>query len=166
MKPVQHFSEDTASSALDVLSTLMGEIHAGRTIAVLAEKTFGIFQTNHREYFVRIGEGAVFLALSKFADLWDYHILTLLGDDAPSKGHGLRQEVKRKKTLEFRDLFVAHYADREANPGPTMKKLQELMAAQGFGNAEELESWVSDAMVAIEGVRTALGVRFKLQKKK
>ena len=165
MKPV-HSNKDTALSAFDVLNTLMGEIHAGRTIAVLAEKKLGLFQTNHREYFVRIGEGAVFLALSKFADLWDYHILTLLGDDAPSKGHGLRQEVKRKKTLEFRDLFVAHYSDREANPGPTMKKLQELTAAQGFKNAEELESWVGDAVVAIEDVRTALAVRFNLQKKK
>src|SRR5208283_1521339 len=106
----------------------------GRTIAVLAEKTLGLFQTNHREHFVRIGEGAVFLALSKFADLWDYHILTLLGDEAPSKGHELRQEVKRKKIVEFRDVFVAHYADRESNPEPTMKKLRELMAAQGFKN--------------------------------
>ncbi len=165
MKSSSYSQRRIALSAVDILHELMGEIHAGRMIAVLAERPPDMFETKYPGLVTRIGEGAVFLALSKFADLWDHQILPLLGKEAPTRGYHLRREIKEKRIMEFRSLFVAHYSDRKENPRPGFEKFAKLINAQGFYDAQNLGLWTKGVLETIGEIADAIYLQFGPEKK-
>jgi hypothetical protein len=165
MKYSPHSRRQIAASVLEVLNELIGEIHAGRMVAVLAEKSPEIFETKRPGLITRIGEGAVFLALSKFADLWDSQILPLLQNRAPRRGRELRNEIKRKKVVQFRNLFVAHYSDRKENLKPGFERFAKLLNALGFYDAQTLALWTVDVLATIEEIREVIYSEFSPEDK-
>ncbi|PWB42502.1 MAG: hypothetical protein C3F12_15065, partial [Candidatus Methylomirabilota bacterium] len=142
-----HTDNELAKSAFGVLNDLMGEIHAGRVIGCIAMKQPNLLQTKHPKYFVRMGIGAIMIALYKFEDLWEHQIQHLLGNQLPNRGGQLMAELGVKKSREFRSLFVAHYSSRPASPKPPLSKLENLLKAQGFNTDEELFLWTKDVVV-------------------
>lgn len=89
-----------------IINEIMGTIHAGRVILVIAEKKPEIFQSKHTQYFFQIGEGATYLALSKFMDLWESQIKTmLLTGCLPQKGEELIKELKCEKVDRCLQIF-------------------------------------------------------------
>ena len=157
-----HTDEKLAKSAFEVLNDLMGEVHAGRIVGYLAVKNPDIFQTKHPQYLVRLGIGAIMIALYKFEDLWNHQLLHLLKDRVPPRGTQLIADLHDKKVREFRSLFVAHYSDRREFPKPSLGKLQSLLEAQGFHTDEELFLWTQDVVKVLGEVRDTLHVKFNL----
>lgn len=153
-----HTDKEIARSAFEVLNNLMGEIHAGRIVGYMATKNPESFQTEHPKYFVRMGIGAIMIALYKFEDLWNHQIKHLLGDQLPTRGVLLIKELRAKKIRQFRSLFVAHYSDRPGNPRPPLSRLESLLKDQGFNTDEELFLWTKDVVESLEKVRDSLQV--------
>lgn len=155
--------KELAKSAFLIINEVMGTIHAGRVILVFAEKKPDIFQSKYTTYFFQIGEGAIYLALSKFMDLWDCQIGTsLLKDCLPGRGEKLLQDLKKKKIKEFRNLFVAHYADRKDAPKTSLETLERLIKVQGFKSATEIAIWTKGILEDLEYVRNCLQNKYDL----
>ncbi|MBU0649735.1 hypothetical protein KKG63_00860 [Patescibacteria group bacterium] len=153
---------EIAMSAFETLNDLMGEIHAGRIVGLLASKNPSMFKTKHSQYFVRIGIGAIMIALYKFEDLWDHQIRKLLADELLPRWKNLSAELKQKKIRQFRSLFVAHYSDCRGSPKPPLSKLEALLKAQGFNTDEELFLWTKSIIEVLQEIRDRLSLRFDL----
>ncbi len=154
--------KELALSALQIINEIMGTIHAGRVILVIAENKPEVFQSKYAQYFFQVGEGAIYLALSKFMDLWKYQIKSLLTDCLPDRGDKLLKELKRKEVRKFRNLFVAHYADREDAPKTSLETLEQLIKNQGFKTSTEMALWTKGVIEDLEHVRDCLQNKFAL----
>lgn len=154
--------KDLALSASWILNDLMGEVHAGRVIGYTATKNASVYLTKYPEYFVRVGIGAIMIALYKYEGLWEHQLKRLLKEQLPARGNWLITEIKAKKISQFRSLFVAHYSDNPKSPKLPLSKLEELLTAQGFNNNEELFLWVNDVIYAMEEVRNRLVSKYDL----
>jgi hypothetical protein len=155
--------KELAKSAFLIINEVMGTIHAGRVILVFAEKKPAIFQSKYTKYFFQIGEGAIYLALSKFIDLWDYQIKLLLQDCLPNRGEELLKELRNRKIREFRNLIVAHYADRKDAPKTSLGTLEILIKAQGFKTSTEMAIWTKGIIEDLEHVRNCLQNKYNIK---
>lgn len=151
-------NEELAASAFKILNDLMGEIHAGGIVGILAVKRK--FPTKWHSYFIRLGSGGIFIALYKFDDLWNAQLMNLLADDVPSEGKELSDEIKRRKIRQFRSLFVAHYSAHKKLPKPPLEKLESLLHKQGFKTEEELYLWTKKVIKQLQAVRDAILARY------
>jgi len=154
--------KELAESAFLIINEIMGTIHAGRVILVLAEKKPEIIQSKYTKYFFQVGEGAICLALSKYMDLWDCQIKILMKDCLPHRGEELLEELKRKKIRKYRNLFVAHYADRKDAPKTSLETLEKLIRAQGFNTATEMAIWTKGIIEDLELVRNCLQNQYNI----
>ena len=140
----------------------MGELHAGRVVGLLAIKSPSVLKTKYSGYFVRMGIGAIMIALYKFEDLWEHQIKKLLEGKLLPRWENLTAELKQKKIKQFRSLFVAHYSDRPGSAKPPLTKLEALLKAQGFDTDEDLFLWTKSVVEVLQEIRDNLGRQFDL----
>ena len=144
-----HTNKEIAKSAFESINDLMGEIHAGRMVGYMAVKKPELFQTKHPEYIMRMGIGAIMIALYKFEDLWEHQIKHLLGEElAPGRVDPLADHHERPVEADH-DLF-----GRGAD--------ESLLKAQGFNTDMELFLWTKGVVESLEKVRDSLQVLYKI----
>jgi hypothetical protein len=156
---VQTNEKALATSACEIITEIMGEIHAARIVGVLAVSQPGLFQTVQPHFIVRVALGAIVLALRKFEDLWNHQIKpVLLRQSIPVEGAALHRELTRRKFRDFCSRVVAHYAEGDyRNPKTPLTKIEGLLRAQGFESDLAFFMWTSDVVATMEKIRTAIG---------
>ena len=147
-----------APSACEILTDVMGEIHAARVAGVKAITQPALFETKHSRYIVRMSIGAIVLALRKFDDIWLHQIKSvLLKDSPPSEGVKLHRELERKKIRTFCNHVIAHYSETYVSQKTPLTKVEELLAAQGFQSDLDFFKWTSGVLETLEHLRTVIG---------
>jgi hypothetical protein len=165
---VQADQKVLAGSACEIITELMGEIHAARIVGVLAVTQPSLFQTVQPNYIVRIAEGAIVLALRKFEDLWNHQIkAVLLRRSIPIEGTDLVRELERRKFRDFCRQVVAHYAaGHYRNPKTPPTKIEDLLRDQGFESPPAFFEWTCGVVTTMKQIRTAIGHRHSVEELK
>ena len=147
-----------APSACEIITDIMGEIHAARITGAKAITQPVLFQTAHPRYIVRTAIGTIALALRKFDDLWLYQIRSiLLKDSSPGEGIELHRELERKRIRAFCNRVVAHYAETYVSPKTPLTKIEELLTDQGFQSDLDFFKWTCRVLETVEYLRTLIG---------
>jgi hypothetical protein len=153
-----------AKAAFETLNDdVMGEIHAGCLVGILALQNPAIFRTAHVSCIIRIAEGGVALALRKYDDLWQRQLRpVLLCDHFVPAGADLHDEIQRRRIRGFCNTMIAHYAPQPDQPRTSGKLRERLLRAQGFDTPLDFFKWAEGLLPKVEMVREELKVRYGL----
>jgi hypothetical protein len=173
----QYNKHDLAKSAFWILNDLMGEIHAGRIILLMAVKgpekgkephyqfLKDIFSSKNLPYFYRLGYGAIAIALYKFDDLWKHHLDDLLHDSEQYKvGKKLVGQIAEMKIRRVRSTIIAHYSDNPKNPKKRDAEIQKLIDSwlSSFETEEDFYEWTNQLIQDLDTVKKALASRYRI----
>ncbi|MBI4609230.1 MAG: hypothetical protein HY726_09485 [Candidatus Rokubacteria bacterium] len=158
---------EVATSALEVLNDLMGEIHGARITGIKAIKQPEIFQTKYPRFIVRNSIGVIVLALRKFDDIWTNQIAPiLLSDNLPLEGIELSCEIANRGLRKFCNLVIAHYSETKLSPKTPITTIEELLNQQGFTSDEDFLVWTTHAVAKIEVVRDCIAAKYRLSNRR
>ena len=153
-----------AQAAFQTLNDdVMGEIHAGCVVGVLAVQEPAIFRTAHVSCVIRIAEGAVALALRKYDDLWQRQLRPLLlRDHFVRAGADPHHEIRRRRIRGFCNTMVTHYAPQPHQPRTSGERRERLLKDQGFATSLDFFKWAEGLLPQVEMVREELRVKYGL----
>ena len=159
----KHNDENLAQSAWEILNDLVGEIHAGRMLYFLALKgpskggIFSeIFSPEFKKYYLRLGFGAIAIALYKYDDLWNHQLKHLLGDQNLEPGRRLAKQIKDRKIREVRSVLFAHYSDNPRNPRKRQEEIEQLLDSLNIETDEQIINWPNDIIPDLVKIKKAL----------
>jgi len=155
-----------ADRMFDVLTRLMGQLHAGRvTMHVWLQSAMRGEHPIASKFGLQIGFGAIVLAMRQLDDFWSDQVPTLYPDRQarPAEGKWLVDEVKSRNLRNTANLLVAHYAQRTKQLLSADEGIA-LIRSNRWDTEDEVIAWTKQVIEKVGALLERLNDDYQLGK--